>query len=96
MTGHYTTEEDEERRQASNRTYHRIVLSLSQEVASRYGYRPECKLTDLRNRLSAATAAENWALAAKLAEELCQKSETANAEKLPTEATEEGGVSENI
>jgi integrase len=96
MTGHYTSEEDEEMRHASNRSFHRLVLSLSQEVASRYGYRPENNLTDLKERLTAATAVEDWSLVGKLAAELSRTLQAANGQKKPSEAAEEGGVSENI
>ncbi|QDU26775.1 Phage integrase family protein [Anatilimnocola aggregata] len=96
MTGYYTSEEDEVMRHSSNRSFHRLVLSLSHEVASRYGYRPENKLTDLKDRLTAATAVEDWSLVGKLAAELSQTLQSANGEKKPSEAGKECGVSENI
>ncbi|WP_145093252.1 hypothetical protein [Anatilimnocola aggregata] len=96
MTGYYTSEEDEEMRHASNRSFHRLVLSLSHEVASRYGYRPENKLTDLKERLTAATAVEDWSLVGQLAAELSRTLQAANGQNKPAEAAEEGGVSENI
>jgi hypothetical protein len=51
MMGHYVIERDEEMRQASNRTYHRILLSPSLEVATRYGYRPDDETADPRKAI---------------------------------------------
>jgi hypothetical protein len=44
-------------------------------------YRPESKTTDLKLRLAAATAAEDWSVVEKLAAELSQKSKTADTPK---------------
>ncbi|WP_254509034.1 hypothetical protein [Anatilimnocola floriformis] len=96
MTAHYTSVEEEQLRQASNRAYHRIVLSLPQNVAIRYGYRPESTEDDLKRRLSAASVAEDWSLVGKLAAELGQILQPTNGEKKPLKAAGEGGVSENI
>lgn len=74
MTGYYTTEASEEFRQASNRMFQRIVASLSSEVAHRFGYQPDDKTLDVKRRLAAATAAEDWSSVAKLAAELSQSS----------------------
>jgi hypothetical protein len=57
-------------RQGSNRTYHRILMSLSIEVARRYGYRPESETEDLERRLAAATVAKDWQAVSKLAAKL--------------------------
>ena len=38
MMANYVRETDEEMRQRSNRTHHRIVASLSPKVRRRYGY----------------------------------------------------------
>jgi coproporphyrinogen III oxidase len=73
MMAHYVTERDEEMRQASNRTYHRILLSLSLEVATRYGYQPDDEAAELERRLAMATAAKDWETVAKLATELARR-----------------------
>lgn len=67
----YVKETDEEMRQKSNRTYQRILASLSPEVARRYGY-IEANITDLARRLQAATEAQDWPLVAALAARLGQ------------------------
>ena len=73
MMAHYVTERDEEMRQASNRTYHRILLSLSLEVATRYAYQPDDEAAELERRLAMATAAKDWETVAKLATELARR-----------------------
>ena len=73
MMGHYVTERDEELRQASNRTYRRILASLPPEVARRYGYVPENGATALKLRLREATESQDWQLVAKLAQELAEE-----------------------
>jgi len=62
----YVKETDEEMRQRSNRTFHRILASLTGEIAQRYGH-VEAEKTDLVARLADATAAEDWPLVAALA-----------------------------
>jgi len=85
MMAHYVIERDEEMRQSSNRTYHRILLSLSLEVATRYGYRPDDETADLEKRLANATAAKDWETVGKLASQLThrngQASDAATTEK---------------
>jgi hypothetical protein len=61
MVANYVKESDEELRQRSNRTYHRIVASLAPAVAARFGYVEKAK-SDLESRLEAAIAAQNWDL----------------------------------
>ena len=73
MIAHYVTERDEELRHASNRTYRRIVASLPPHVARRYGYFADNGVADLRLKLSKASQAQDWALVAKLAEQLAQQ-----------------------
>ena len=73
MMRHYVTERDEELRQASNRTYARILASLPPEIATRYGYPPENGTDDLEARLAAATHAQDWNLVTDLARQLAQR-----------------------
>ena len=73
MMAHYVTERDEEMRQSSNRTYHRILLSLSLEVATRYGYQPDDETKELEGRLALATAAKDWDAVTKFAKELASR-----------------------
>jgi len=73
MITHYVKERDEELRHASNRTYRRIVASLPPHVARRYGYFPGNGTADLRVKLSKASKDQDWALVAKLAEQLAQQ-----------------------
>jgi integrase len=72
MMTNYVKESDEELRQRSNRTYHRIVASLAPEVAARYGYVETAK-SDLERALEAAVAAQNWDLAQALSARLASK-----------------------
>jgi integrase len=74
MMTSYVTEEDEELRHRSNRTFWRIVASLPLDVARRYGY-VESATDRLEQQLLAATAARDWSLARRLATKL----ETAQA-----------------
>ena len=69
MMRHYVTEQ-EELRHASNRTYTRILASLPQETATRYGYLPDSQTDDLEVRLEMAAKAKNWKLVADLAKQL--------------------------
>ena len=73
MMAHYVVERDEEMRQASNRTYHRILVSLSLEVATRYGYHPDDETAELERLQAMATAAKDWEAVAKLATELARR-----------------------
>jgi len=73
MMAHYVSVRDEELRQSSNRTYQRILLSLSLEVAVRYGYRPDNKVADLERRLTIAARAKDWATVQNLAAELAHR-----------------------
>jgi hypothetical protein len=68
----YVKETDEEMRQRSNRTYSRILASLSPEVARRYGYEP-APVDPLAQRLAEAIAAQNWALANAITAELAKR-----------------------
>jgi len=64
----YVKETDEQMRAKSNRTYDRIMASLSPEVARRYGH-VELKPKPLEEQIQAAVAARDWPLAAKLTAE---------------------------
>jgi integrase len=72
MMTHYVTERDEELRQASNRTYHRILASLPSDVACRYGHRAENGAGKLELRLRQATEAQDWTLVRELAGKLAE------------------------
>ena len=70
MMRHYVDETDEELRQASNRTYRRLIAGLSLEVANRYGFNGDEEGFDLEERLKAAVAAKDWKQAGKILKEL--------------------------
>jgi hypothetical protein len=70
MVDHYITETDDEFRHASNRTYHRIFVSLPVEVAVRYGYSAIQNEVDVERRLAAAVAAKDWQGVEQLAAQL--------------------------
>ena len=70
MMRHYVDETDEELRQASNRTYARLLAGISPKVAERYGYMAEEEGVSLQDRLAAAVAAKDWTLAQKLLDRL--------------------------
>ena len=72
----YVKETDEELRAKSNRTYQRIVASLSPEVAERYGYCEPGKNT-LEEKLNAAVAAGDWHLVTRLSSELARSEQSA-------------------
>jgi len=76
MLKHYVTEREEELRQASNRTYERILASLPSEVAIRYGFVPDCQVMQLEKLLLTATASKDWARVIELATELGRQQET--------------------
>lgn len=66
MMTHYARVEDLERQSQSNRTYKRILNSLSLEVARRYGYE-ETERELLLDRLEAARLSGNWNAVAEIA-----------------------------
>jgi integrase len=72
MMTHYVEEMDEQMRQRSNRTFQRIVASLSPEVRRRYGYVPS-PTAELEGLLQAAYAARDWQKVAELAAKLEQQ-----------------------
>jgi integrase len=69
MMANYVRETDEEMRQRSNRTYRRLLASLSPAVRRRYGYEPS-PTEELEEQLQAAHAAKDWRLVAELAAKL--------------------------
>ena len=68
----YVKETDEQLRAKSNRTYERILASLSPEVARRYGY-VEGKANQFEQHIQAAVEAKDWPLAARLTAELAAR-----------------------
>jgi hypothetical protein len=66
---HHAKLTDKERREQSNRTFHRIVASMCPDVARRYGHDEVSKL-ELEKRLKDALAAKDWFHAAQLTAEL--------------------------
>jgi hypothetical protein len=75
MMTSYVRETDEELRQASNRTFRRILASLPSEVAFRYGY-VEKAATKLEEQLQAAVDAKNWQLVAQLSARISRREQT--------------------
>ena len=69
MMTNYVMEIDEEFRQRSNRTYHRILAALPLAVANRYGYSPTTR-DQLEEQVRAAIAAKDWIKAAELSQQL--------------------------
>ncbi len=67
---HYVDETDDEFRQASNRTYARLLAGLNPKVAERYGYRAEEEGASLEDRLAAAVNAKDSPLAKELLDRL--------------------------
>jgi hypothetical protein len=66
---HYVEEMDPELRDASNRTFERILASLPTEVARRYGYVDQPH-SDLEKRLHVALENRNWPQVSELASQL--------------------------
>ena len=62
MLRHHVDETDDEIRQASNRTYARLLAGLNPKVAERYRYRAEEEGASLEDRLAAAVNAKAWPL----------------------------------
>jgi hypothetical protein len=73
MMTHHVEETEQELRNKSNRTYHRILASLAPSVAQRYGY-VELENSKLERRLKAAVTAKNWSAVAKLTAQLAKAS----------------------
>jgi integrase len=67
----YVKETDEEMRQRSNRTYRRILASLSSEVATRYGYVLDPR-SEMENELRVAVDAQDWEKIAEISKRLSQ------------------------
>ena len=73
----YVKETDEEMRQRSNRTYRRILASLSPEVAVQYGHIQDAR-SEMESHLRAAIDKKNWAQAIEIAQQLHHKASHAN------------------
>ena len=65
----YVKETDEEMRQRSNRTYRRILASLSSEVATRYGDVQGAR-SEMESQLRAAIDAQDWEAASEIAKRM--------------------------
>ncbi len=72
MMTNYVKETDDDLRARSNRTYRRILASLSPEVARRYGHEPPSGAT-LEQQIEAAVAARDWGRLATLSAHLAQE-----------------------
>ena len=70
MLNHYVVEEADQPRQASNRTFQRILASLPVDVAIRYVHRPANVGAELERRLLMAAATKDWKTVADLAGKL--------------------------
>lgn len=74
MMTYYVEETDPELREASNRTFNRLVASLPRHVAEMYGYavmKPD--VAGIEKKLAAAIADKNWPLVAELSALLARK-----------------------
>ncbi len=71
----YVKETDEQLRQASNRTFARILASLPPHLAQRCGH-AEPPIEDLEGELKKAVEGENWLRAADLANRLARREPT--------------------
>lgn len=69
MMTNYVMELDEEFRQRSNRTYHRILAAIPVEVAKCYGYSPTAQ-ERLEEQIRIAVAARDWEKVAELSQQL--------------------------
>lgn len=67
----YVKETDEEARHRSNRTYRRILASLSPEVAAQYGHIQDAR-SEMESRLRAAIDAKDWATVTEISKRLAQ------------------------
>ena len=72
LVTNYIKETDEEMRQRSNRTYRRVLASLSSAVAARYGHVQDAR-SEIESQLRAAVDAKDWARASEIAKRLAQE-----------------------
>src|SRR5262249_28382811 len=72
MMTNYVKETDDELRARSNRTFRRILASLTPEVARRYGH-VQAAPTPLEKQLEAALAAKDWDRVAALSALMVKK-----------------------
>jgi hypothetical protein len=73
MLTHYVKEDDPVLREASNRTYQRILSSLPPEVARRYGHVVERPAASLEAELQRAITAKDWTRVNELSARLVQQ-----------------------
>jgi hypothetical protein len=85
ITANSSVQISQEFRQASNRMFQRIVASLSMWPTD-LDTSLMTRSMDVKRRLAAATAAEDWSSVAKLAEELAQLSGSNNGQDGPKHA----------
>ncbi len=67
----YVKETDEEARHRSNRTYRRILASLSPEIAAQYGHVQDAR-SEMESQLRAAMDAKDWPTVTELSKRLAQ------------------------
>jgi len=72
MMTNYVKETDEQLRQASNRTFNRLLASLPAELAIRYGHEDDSP-NDLESQLKVAMTAKDWPKVAELSALLVAK-----------------------
>jgi hypothetical protein len=73
MMEHYVDETDEELRQASNRTFYRLIAGMAPEVSERYGYQEAREVIELEEQLGQAVAAKDWHRANKITKRLAKR-----------------------
>lgn len=73
MMEHYVDETDEELRQASNRTFYRLIAGMAPEVAERHGYQEAREVIELEEQLGRAVAAKDWQRANKITKRLAKR-----------------------
>ena len=76
MMTSYVKETDEEMRQWSNRTFHRIRASLAPGVARRFGY-IEAPADPLKQQIAKAMAHGNWDVVARIGAEFARRNQRA-------------------
>jgi len=74
MMTHYVEEKDPELRDASNKTYERLLASLPQVVAQRYGF-VQPATEGLEEKLRHAIASEDWFQVAALSGQLAEQTQ---------------------
>lgn len=75
MTSHYVIDSDKRLREASNRTFARLVTSLPSDIAARYGHNADSEHPSLQTRLDAAIHSQDWKEVARIAGQLSDGAE---------------------